>query len=238
MTQLFSDSEIKILIVEDDDLMRQELLLCFSATIGFSADCASSGEAALVWLAQNKPPVRAILILDLTLPDMDGCEVLRKAVEHCRHVAIIVVTSRTDIESRVITLERGADAYLCKPFDRRELITTVFAVCRRVFPSDADLVEPCWQLSPRNFNLTAPTGIQINLTIHEIQLLSLLQQHEGKVVSRLKISESLGNIYRFSGNALEALISRLRRKVALAYPDVNLIEAVSGEGYRLAVKLR
>lgn len=228
----------RILIVEDDMVMQEELHGTFGTLSDFEVMVADNGQDALATLARYSPTEKAILILDLGLPDMDGIEILGKAISTYRHIAIIVITARQDIESKLAALERGADAYLGKPFDQRELMATVFAVCRRVFPGTSDMVTPYWQLNIRDWMLVAPNNVQIKLTIPETQLIDLLHRHEGKPVSRLKISESLGNIYRFSGNALEAMISRLRRKISQAYPGVNLIRAVNGTGYILNAKIR
>lgn len=228
----------RILIVEDDIVMQEELHGAFEAVDDFDIMVAPSGKDALTALAGYSPTEKVVLLLDLGLPDMNGIDILSKAISTYRHVAIIVITARLDIESKLAALERGADAYLCKPFDQRELMVTVFAVCRRAFPDVNDMVAPRWHLNVRDWMLIAPNGVQIKLTVQETQLIDILHRYEGKPVSRLKISESLGNIYRFSGNALEALISRLRRKIAQAYPGVTLIRAVNGIGYVLNVKVR
>jgi DNA-binding response OmpR family regulator len=131
-------------------------------------------------------------------------------------------------------LEIGADAFITKPFDPTELMLTVKAVCRRVFPSEHSVSAMQWRFVPCEWLLIAPNGESIGLTVIETQFLDILQRNRGKAVSRLKIGDALGDLHRYSGNALEAVVSRLRKKICAAYPGVAVVKAAPGIGYVLS----
>lgn len=224
---------LNLLIVEDDPLMQDELRRIAAEKKTYSLLSASSGVAALqvIELVRKDP---LIVLLDLGLPDIDGFAVL-KTIAFDPAIAVIVVTAHSDLNAKLDSLAGGADAFLVKPFDPDELLLTLSAVQRRVF--DVSLVPSAlksWCLIPRNWALHSPTGAVIKLTAVETQLLDLLHRHKGKPVSRGKIGIELGDLYRYSGNALEAMISRLRKKIASIDPDAHLVKAVSGAGYMLS----
>jgi two-component system response regulator QseB/two-component system response regulator TctD len=209
--------------------------MLFGTVSSYFIQTASLVQETLDWMAALSPDESAVLIIDLGLPDGDGTEIISCVTAGYSNVAIIVVTSRTDLDSKLASLQQGADAYLSKPFDERELMMTVSAVCRRAFPGSILQPQNHWKLKTREWSLVTPSGVTIRLSIPETQLLDILQRNGNKPVSRLKISESLGDIYRYSGNALEAMVSRLRKKIANVSPDTEVIRAVNGVGYVLAV---
>ena len=212
--------------------MMSEIREAFWDAPGYETLGVSTGKAALEHLEKlGADPV--VVVLDLGLPDIDGDQIAAQ-ISHRSTVGIVVVTARTDRQVKFNLLEIGADAFITKPFDPRELLLTVQAVCRRVFPVE-HLVKPAqWRFVPREWMLIAPNGEAIGLTVIETQFLDILQRNRGKPVSRLKIGHALGDLHRYSGNALEAVVSRLRRKINAAYPGVAVVKAAPGIGYVLS----
>lgn len=223
---------IKILIIEDDPLMMSEIRAAFWEMPGYETFGVATGLAALDYLKKiGSDPV--VVILDLGLPDIDGDEIAAQ-ISHRSTVGIVVVTARTDRQVKFNLLEIGADAFIIKPFDPRELLLTVQAVCRRVFPNEHAIKAAQWRFIPREWRLIAPNGENISLTVIETQFLDILQRNRGKPVSRLKIGDALGDLHRYSGNALEAVVSRLRKKISATYPGVAVVKAAPGVGYVLS----
>jgi DNA-binding response OmpR family regulator len=222
---------VEILIVEDEFLIQNEIRSLARSLNDCKVFSASTGREAsqFIELLRENP---TIVILDLGLPDVDGFE-LMKAIAYRPNIAVIIVTARTEQQVRISSLAGGADAFISKPFDPEELLLTISAVRRRVFPEvhNKDRQTLSWRFVPREWLLISPLGHRIRLTAAETQLLDLLHRNSGKAVSRLKIGEELGDFYRYSGNALEATISRLRKKIATIDPNVTLIKVASGTGY-------
>lgn len=223
---------IRILVIEDDPLMMSEIKEAFWGALGYETFGVSTGKAALDYIEQlGADPV--VVILDLGLPDIEGDQIAAQ-ISRRSTVGIVVVTARIDRRIKFNLLEIGADAFITKPFDPRELVLTVQAVCRRVFRLEHLVKVTQWRFVPREWMLIAPNGETIGLTVIETQLLDILQRSRGKAVSRLKIGEALGDLHRYSGNALEAIVSRLRRKINLAYPGAAVVKAAPGIGYVLS----
>ena len=225
-----------LLIIEDDQLMLNEIRRSLSEVLDFEIMTASTGREALHFTEIIKDaPV--VVVLDLGLPDVSGLD-LMQTIAYRPNIAIIVVTAHTDQAVKLSSLAGGADAFLTKPFDPAELLLTISAVRRRVFSKwKSESTNSRWHLAPREWALYAPNGSVIKLTVAETHLLDLLHRFKGRPVSRLKIGDELGDFYRYSGNALEATISRLRKKVSAIDPDIQLIKAVSGTGYVLSTEV-
>lgn len=226
-------SKIEVVIIEDDQLVFLEMKHILAGNYEYYICNASTGSQALqiIELVESRP---LIVILDLGLPDMGGLEVM-KAISFRPQLAIVVVTAHADQQTRLSSLAGGADAFITKPFDAEELLLTLAAVKRRVFPEfQPQKPNRKWRLIPRQWSLVAPNGKSIRLTVIETQLLDLLHRHKGKSVTRGRIGLELGNLYRYSGNALEATVSRLRRKIAAVDDSAELVKAVSGVGYTLS----
>lgn len=221
---------MKILLVEDHpslaSMVQEEL--CKS---GFVMDVATTGKEAIAMLKLN--PYDA-LILDLGLPDMDGMVVLRKHIAmQFSDVPCLVLTARDSLESRLDALNAGADDYILKPFDMPELEARLRAVLRRPGHRRQTVLN-FGNLSFDTVNRMASTPHDaLNLPRREAMLLETLIQSAPRVVVKDYLEKILYNLDEIvSSNAVEALISRTRRKLNALDASCK-IETLRGIGYRL-----
>ena len=226
---------MRVLLAEDHDELRQ-MLQCHLRQVGFAADAVSRGVDALAAVAAAAYDV---VILDLGLPDLDGMEVLRQMrAGAAATVPILVLTARQAIGDRVEGLDAGADDYLLKPFDMLELDARLRSIIRRTERRGDPLLrfgDLCFDPSSRE--VRAGEAI-LALTRREITLLEELIRGAGHTLVRDVLADRLyGFDDAFTGNALEAAVSRLRRRLAVA-GSLVAIETVRGIGYRLALASR
>ncbi len=221
---------MRVLLVEDHHAMR-ELIAGHLRGRGLAVDAVERGDEALAAMAVAGYDA---VILDLGLPDMDGMEVLRR-LRGSRQPGLpaLILTARDSIEARVGGLDAGADDYILKPFDLAELEARLRAVLRR--PGlRREAVHRHGDLSFEPASRTAAVdGTRLDLTRREASVLEELIRAAGQIVVKDALEDRL---YGFdddvSGNALEASVSRLRRKLATAGSATG-IEATRGIGYRL-----
>ncbi|HMK12940.1 MAG TPA: response regulator transcription factor [Acidimicrobiales bacterium] len=213
-----------LLVVEDDETIAVPLVEGLERA-GYSVDCAATASAALACIGQAD-----LVLLDLGLPDMDGSEVCRQ-VRMTSTVPIIVVSARGDESDRVLGLELGADDYLVKPFSLRELIARVRAVSRRA----ANEMEPAAQrlgaveIDRRTRRVTV-NAQEVALSPKEFDLLSLLGEDPGAVVSRQEIMDEVWDPHWYGPTrTLDVHVASLRKKLG----DPGLIETVRTVGFRL-----
>ncbi len=221
---------MRVLLAEDHDELR-EMLQSHLRQAGFAADAVSRGEDALAAVAAAEYDA---VILDLGLPDLDGMEVLRRMrAGAAAAVPILVLTARQSVGDRVGGLDAGADDYLSKPFDMLELDARLRSIIRRTGRRPDPVLrfgDLCFDPSSRE----ARVGEAIlALTRRETALLEELVRGGGHTLVRDALADRLyGFDDVFTGNALEATVSRLRRRLALAGSGVA-VETVRGIGYRL-----
>lgn len=220
---------MKILIVEDDELIQQGLAKAL-ANESYACDCAATTAQAksLVQVGQY-----SLIILDLGLPDQDGASLLRQWRRSGVDVPVLILTARDAIEDRVGGLDAGADDYLVKPFALVELQARVRALIRR-FQGHSDNL-----LQVENIILNLSTqqvtfeGQQIELTPKEFALLSRLMMRAGQTVNREILQQDLYSWQDdLSSNTLEVHIHNLRRKLGK-----ERIKTVRSVGYRLESQL-
>jgi len=221
---------VRVLLVEDHRAMR-DLIADHLRSRGLTVDAVQRGDEAL---AATAVAGYDAVILDLGLPDMDGMDVLRR-LRGGRDAdpPALILTARDSIKDRVAGLDAGADDYILKPFDLAELEARLRAVLRR----PGMRREVIYHYGDLTFDpgsrTAAVTGAGLDLTRREASVLEELIRAAGRVVVRDALEDRL---YGFdddvSGNALEASVSRLRRKLAAAGSAVG-IEATRGIGYRL-----
>ena len=175
-----------------------------------------------------------LLILDLTLPGMDGLEVCEEVVRKY-NMPVIISSARSDIQDKVDALAIGADDYLPKPYDPKEMYARIMSLLRRYSKSkDADLNTP-----KSDFEIKGDTiyfkGNALHLTPAEFEVLSLLVKHQGVTQSREQIINTSGNMSIDSqGKSLDVIISKIRSKLGEKEPDdAKRIQAVRGVGYKL-----
>jgi len=222
-----------ILVLEDDpDIAR---LICVSLTeYGFRCEHASTGRALLERAQRGTPE---LCIVDLGLPDMDGMQVVRELQERSP-CAVLILTGRNDVTDRVLGLELGADDYIVKPFEPRELVARVRSILRRyqrAAPAEVTAVERNiarfgnWRFDKGRHALVSPDQREINLSAAEAGLLLTLLERPNRILSREQL---LGerDIDPFD-RSIDVRISRLRRKLEDDPHDPRLIKTVYGAGY-------
>ena len=220
---------MRLLIVEDDAKLASWLRQGLKEH-GFAVDVASSGTEGL-GLAQVTD--YDALLLDLMLPGLDGFELLRQLRQRGSAVPVLVVTARSALDDRVRGLDLGADDYLAKPFDLRELLARLRAITRRPATAPQTLLAAAdLELEPATRQVRR-RGQSVELTAKEFALLEYLLRRKGKVVTRGMILDHVWDMeYDGGSNLVEVYINYLRRKVDQDY-EPKLIHTVRGAGYVL-----
>jgi two-component system, OmpR family, response regulator len=244
------------LAVLDDEADITRLLAGYLQGHGFRITELHRG-SELMSLMTTDPP--ALVLLDLGLPGEDGFVIARQLREHWR-CGLVIITGRGDSVDKVVGLEIGADDYVTKPFDLRELLARIKAVLRRLAPAEAapTSVSPpslasapatpatpagtgprrlCfagWELDPGARRLTSPSGLDTTLTSGEFDLLLALAQHAGRVLSRdFLLEQTRGREAGPFDRTIDVQIGRLRRKLDDDAERPQIIKSVRGAGYIL-----
>lgn len=216
---------MRILLVEDDSLIGEGLKLGLSKS-GFSVDWFTDGKSGLD--ALSSAPYDAV-VLDLTLPKMDGLEVLQSWRRANQDVPVLILTARDTLDERITGLQRGADDYLCKPFALAEVVARLQALIRRRYGHTNPVIEHSLVKFDPNQRKVFLKDQEITLTTREYNLLELFMHNKERVLTRSFIEEKL---YTWddevSSNALEVHIYNLRQKLGKQF-----IRTVHGVGYAL-----
>jgi DNA-binding response OmpR family regulator len=223
---------MRVLVVEDDSKLAAVLRQGLKEQ-GFAVDVAGDGAMGLkLALATDYDAV----LLDLMLPGQDGLDVLRELRRQGRAVPVLILTARSSVDDRVLGLDLGADDYLSKPFDLKELFARLRAITRRppVEPSTtlrlADL-----ELDPARREVRRG-GTRIDLTAKEFTLLEYLLRKKGMVVTRAMVLDHVWDMdYHGGSNLVEVYINYLRRKIDQDFAP-KLIHTVRGAGYVLRME--
>jgi two-component system copper resistance phosphate regulon response regulator CusR len=220
---------MRILLVEDDPGVRRFVVKGLREQ-AYAVDTASTGEEALYQVDINEYD---LIILDVMIPEPDGFEVCRRLRKSDRRMPILMLTARDAVEDRVSGLDRGADDYLTKPFEFRELLARLRALLRR----SNELHPPRLTVADLVLDTAAQSAIRgnhpISLTHKEYALLEYMVRNSGRVVSRADIAEHVWDeSFDPFSNLIEVYINRLRRKID---PDGNspLLHTRRGAGYIL-----
>lgn len=222
---------MRVLIAEDDPGVQRFVTRGLQEQ-AYAVDAVSSGDEAL---EQAEINTYDLIILDVMLPGLSGFEVCRRLREIGQRVPVLMLTARDAVEDRVAGLDHGADDYLTKPFEFRELLARLRALLRRPLE-----LKPA-QLSVETLTLdtarqtAARAGRHISLTHKEYALLEFLVRNVGRVVGRAEIAEHVWDeqFDPFS-NLIEVYINRLRRKID-GPKDVPLLHTRRGAGYLLGL---
>lgn len=221
---------MKILLLEDHVAMR-EIIADYLVQRGFVVDAVGEGDEALAAVSTTSYDA---IVLDLGLPDMDGMSVLAEVRQRSGdRLPALIVTARDSLESRVLGLNAGADDYILKPFELVELEARLRAVLRRPGQRGA-AVHVCGRLVSDTTSRQVTVGdVPVDLSRRELSLLEELMRAGGRVVVKDTLEDRL---YSFdqdvTTNALEASVSRLRKKLAALNAGAT-IETVRGIGYRI-----
>ena len=229
-----------VAIIEDDPGIR-DLVAKLLQREGFDV-LAYEGSVGL--LATGSLERLDCLILDLMLPGEDGLSICRTLRAARPRLPILMVSAKGDDVDRIVGLEVGADDYLAKPFNARELLARVRAALRRLRAgSEAAAGEEAaiyrfagWTLSAGNRSLTAPDGALVNLTGGEFDLLLALVSHPQRVVTRDQLLDwTRGKVATPFDRAVDVQLSRLRRKIGDDPREPAMIRTIRGDGYMFAM---
>ncbi|WPG41657.1 response regulator transcription factor [Variovorax sp. EBFNA2] len=233
--------------VLDDELDIRLLLANYLQSHGFRVTQLHDG-ASLLKLMDSDPA--DLVLLDLGLPGEDGFSIARRMRENWR-CGLVIVTGRGDPVDKVVGLEVGADDYVTKPFDLRELVARVKAVLRRLAPDGASAAPAAapssaaaspserlrfagWQLDLAARSLTDPLGQNVSLTGGEFDLLCAFARHPGRVLSRdFLLEQTRGREAAPFDRTIDVQVGRLRKKIETDPDDPQIIKSVRGAGYIL-----
>lgn len=237
-----SSASAHILVVDDESEIT-DVLRRYLSTQGYRVSTADGGEAMRRTMAASAVD---LVLLDLGLPGEDGLTLMRSLREHSS-VAVIVVTGRGEPVDRIVGLEVGADDYITKPFDLRELGARVRSVLRRTFERPATAQPEArsdvarfagWTLHLSARRLESPAGKPVELTTGEFDLLATLVKVPGRVLSRDELLEATRN--REAGpfdRTIDVQVGRLRRKIEADPQHPEIIKSVRGAGYLFTPKV-
>jgi two-component system response regulator CpxR len=224
------------LLIVDDDRELGQMLTEYLSGEGFQVSVLRDGAEALERLIEQPHPAD-LVILDVMLPSLSGFEVLRRLRRNLSVPVIMLTAHGADVD-RIVGLELGADDYLAKPFNPRELVARVRAVLRRFSPRDADApahpvtIGPL-RLDPAIFEVTL-SGEAVRLTGTELRLLEVLMRSAGQVQSRESLTERvLGRRLTPYDRSIDTHVSNLRRKLGLGEAGLPEIRSIRGAGYVL-----
>ena len=224
------------ILVVDDDRNICELIRLYLEKEGFSVTLAYDGQSALTLFKENTP---SVVLLDIMLPKMDGFQVCRE-IRRISNIPIIMLTAKGETFDKVLGLELGADDYMVKPFENKELVARIKAVLRRYDPKDdaeKEVVYPNLVINLSNYELKI-NGNQIDIPPKELELLYCLATNPNKVFTREQLLETVwGFDYFGDSRTVDVHVKRLREKLELAGDGQNWqLKTVWGVGYKFDVK--
>ncbi|MFT4886001.1 MAG: two-component system response regulator PhoP [Pseudohongiellaceae bacterium] len=222
---------MRLLVVEDESLLRQQLEQGLSKQ-GYVVDTAEDGKTGLYYATEFEYDAA---IIDLGLPEIDGISLIERTRAAGKTFPILILTARGDWQDKVAGLDAGADDYVVKPFQLEEILARLNALLRRaagfatpVLKFDSIILD----IASKRLNVS---GENVGLTAYEYKMLEYLMMNPGKVVSKTELTEHLyAQDYDRDSNVLEVFVRRLRQKLD---PDETLkpIETVRGQGYRFVL---
>ena len=220
----------KILII-DDDVQLTELLIEFLGSYKYDAIAKHTPEEGLIYLEKKEVN---IIILDIMLPGMDGFQVLRK-IREVISTPVIMLTARGEVTDRIVGLELGADDYLPKPFEPRELLARIQSILRRSH-SDAAIVDHV-KFKDLSIDKTRQEalleGEAISLSTTEYEALLLFIEHASETLDREFLVENLRGIsWQSYDRSVDVLVSRLRSKLGETPNMARFIKTIHGMGYK------
>ena len=230
------------ILVVDDDAETRSLLREYLQKQGYRVSAAADGKGLRAAL-ETAPP--DLVVLDLMLPGDDGLALCRD-LRARSNVPVIMLTARGEETDRIVGLEMGADDYLAKPFNPRELLARIKSVLRRARSLPGNLEPEAvkslrfsgWALDVATRNLTSPDGVVVPMSGTEFKLLRAFLAHPHRVLTREQLIELM--ISRDAGpfdRAIDVQVSRLRQRLRDDAREPRLIKTVRGEGYVLAAQV-
>jgi DNA-binding response OmpR family regulator len=221
-------SEPAVLVVDDEAAIREARERALRLE-GFAVRTAAGGQQALDEVGEQQP---AVVLLDITMPDLDGVQVIRRLRAQGNDVPICVLSARNEVDDRVRGLQSGADDYLVKPFALEELVARLHALLRRRPEAPAPRtvgelhVDPVRRIARRGTR-------ELELTRREFELLEAFVRHPGMVLSRGQLLEQVwGYDFEVDTNVVDVFVGYLRRKLE-SDGEPRLIQTVRGVGFVL-----
>ncbi len=232
-----TDPSPLVLVVDDDDAIREALERALRGE-GFAVETAAGGRAALEAVARRVP---AAVVLDVTMPDLNGRTVCARLRADGIRTPILILSARDEVQDRIAGLQAGADDYLVKPFAVEELIARLWALLRRAGADTVESGEAASEIlvgdllvDPAARTVTRG-GRTVDLTRREFELLDVFARNPGIVLSRDRLLELVwGYDWAADGNVVDVFVSYLRRKLE-ADGEPRMIQTVRGIGFVLRV---
>ena len=233
-------AETKVLLVDDEASLREPLAEYLTRQ-GFAVSQAEDAARARSMLLEDQPD---LVLLDIMMPGEDGLSLCRHLIE-AKQLPVIFLSAKGEATDRIVGLEIGADDYVVKPFEPRELIARIRSVLRRsaktvpTTETDALYQFESWTLDPLKRRLTDPEGTVIPISSAEFRLLTAFLDHPRQVLDRDRLLDMVqGREAHLFDRAVDNQVSRLRRKIEEDSRDPKLIQTVWGGGYRLAADVK
>ncbi|MFZ1742872.1 MAG: response regulator [Pontixanthobacter sp.] len=231
---------IRLLLVDDEASLREPLAEYLTRQ-GFELRDAESAAAARSILLEYTPD---LVLLDIMMPGEDGLSLCRHLAE-TRGLPVILLTAKGEATDRIIGLEIGADDYVVKPFEPRELVARIRSILRRSsrnseeIGTEAHYVFENWELDPLKRRLTDPDGVVISISTAEFRLLRAFLDHPRQVLDRDQLLDMVqGREAHLFDRAVDNQVSRLRRKIETDNRSPEFIQTVRGGGYRFAADVQ
>lgn len=227
----------RVLVVDDDkDIVR--LVKSYLEQAGFSVLTAYDGESALHVMRRDKPD---LAVLDLMMPQRDGWDVTRvvRSDSALAKIPIIMLTARVEDTDKILGLELGADDYVTKPFNPREVVARVRSVLRRAQDNGGSSPQRILQMGELMMDVgrheVQVRGRPVDLTLTEFKILQMLMENPGYAFTRMELIErGLGYEYEGVERTLDSHIKNLRKKIESDPKKPVYVETVYGVGYRMA----
>ena len=219
---------MRILLAEDEKALSKAIIKIFEKN-NYSADAAYNGEEALTYLESG---CYDVAVLDIMMPKMDGITVLKKIREQGNQVPVLMLTAKSDIEDRVLGLDSGANDYLPKPFDTRELLARIRSITRTKTEANTKLTFGNITLDRATFELSSPGG-SLRLATKEYQMMEYLMSNPHRVISTDMFMEKIWGWDNESEiNVVWVYVSYLRKKLMALGADIQ-IKSSRNAGYSL-----
>jgi len=228
-----AEQQDHILVVEDEPITRDQLVSYFEDE-GFRVTSTGSGDEVLPLVMDSDV---ILVLLDIKLPGKDGLTLTRE-IRTQSDIGIILVTSKQEQIDRILGLESGADDYVTKPFDPRELLSRARNLIRRVHIQQKQRRKnhirtfESWQLDLNKRELTSPEGEQTTLSAGEYQLLLAFMEQAGEVMNRDQLMNRIRNREWFPDDRyIDVLVGQLRKKLGERAANAKIIATIHGTGY-------
>lgn len=235
-------SEDANILVVDDDMRICRILLRYLSSAGYTVAAAANGDEMRECMRSFLPD---LILLDLNMPGEHGLDICR-SLRHTSDVGIIILTGSSDKVDEIVGLEGGADDYLVKPVDERELLARVRSVLRRILTKSAAgdnekkslLLFSDWILDIASHELKSTAGDDVRLTGYEFQILTALVTNANKILSRDQIMDHVkGRDWIANDRSVDVLIGKIRKKIEEDPRNPRLVKTMRGIGYKFTARV-